>query len=423
LPAVRFVTPYYASIGHRRAWQAVAGWLRGIVATRASRRAALGRTVAAALGTESAIFATGSGRSAIALCLRAAGIGPGDEVLVSSYTCLAVATGVLAAGATPVYADINPDTLNVDIATVRAALTPRVRAVIVQHTLGKPAPVDAIAAIARERNAVVIEDCALAVGSRSGPNAVGTMADAAIFSMELSKTISSGWGGILAVHDRRLADAARVQYEALREPGYWSVSRDLWQTAISAWCHQPAIYDRFGKYVLYAGFRSGLFRRSTPADEYNGIVGQGFLQKMGGAQADLARLQWRDLPAVAETCVHNAAALRAALAELNVETPGAPTAGEVAVASRVSFIARDRPDIKQYFRARGIELGEWFNGPMSPVPTAPEFNYCPGSYPNAEKVAARVVNLPSHNRLSAADIQLIITELKAYHAQRSTASG
>lgn len=420
---MRFITPYYASIGYRRACQALVGWLRGIFVKRASRRAALARTVAGALGMESDVFATGSGRSAIALCLRAAGVGRGDEVLVSSYTCLAVATGVVATGATPVYADINPDTLNVDVDTVCAALTPRVRAVIVQHTLGKPAPVDAITAIAREHNAIVIEDCALAVGSRDGTRPVGTMADAAVFSMELSKTISSGWGGILVVHDDQLADAARIQYETVCEPGYLAVSRDLFQTAVSAWCHQPAIYDRFGKYVLYAGFRSRLFRRSTPANEHNGIVDDGFLLRMGGAQADLARLQWRDLPAVAATCVQNAAALRAALADLDVATPGAPTTDEVAVAPRVSFIARDRPSIKAYFRARGVELGEWFDGPMSPVPTAPEFNYRPGSYPNAEKVAARVVNLPSHSRLSAADIELIITELKAYYEQRNTASG
>lgn len=420
---MRFVTPYYASIDQGRAWQAVTCWLRGVVATRASRRAALARTVAAALGTESAIFATGSGRSAIALCLRAAGIGPGDEVLISSYTCLAVATGVVAVGATPVYADIDPDTLNVDADTVRKAMTPRVRAVIVQHTLGKPAPVAAILAIARERDAIVIEDCALAVGSRIGPSNVGTMADAAIFSMELSKTISSGWGGILAAHDRRLAEAVRALYDDLPEPGYWSASRDLWQTVISAWSHQAAIYDRLGKYILYLGFRAGLFRRSTPAEEYDGGVGRNFLHKMGGAQADLARLQWRDLPNIARSCTGNAAELRAALAALDIEAPGAPTAGEVGVAPRVSFLAQDRPDIMAYFLTRGIELGEWFDGPVSPVPTAPEFNYRPGSYPNAEKVAARVVNLPSHSRLNTADIRKIISELKAYHAQRSTPSG
>lgn len=413
----RFISLYYASISPGRALQSILYWLRGPFASRRKRRAALERVVAAKTGAR-AVFATGSGRSALTLCLRAAGIGPGDDVMVSAYTCLAVASGVVAAGARPVYADIAPGRLNMDADTVSAALTPRVRAVIVQHTLGEVAPVDAIAEVLRGRHVLLIEDCALAIGSQAASGPVGSRGDAAVFSMELSKTLSSGWGGILTVNQPQLASAAARIYQELPEQGYLAASRDLWQTAISAWCHQPEFYDRVGKYVLYGAFTTGLFRRSTPPEEYAGGFRPDFSRKLSGAIADLARLQWRDLDRIAARCAANARALRAALHELEIEMPAAGSAGTVAVAPRVSFVCPERADIMAYFRSRGIELGEWFDGPMSPVPTAPQFNYHPGSYPNAEQLARHVVNLPSHSRLRPADLAKITNTLNEYYAAR-----
>ena len=417
MSARRFITLYYASITSRRALQAILYWLRGAVVSRARRRAAFTRTVTTDTGARAA-FALGSARSALTLCLRGAGIGKGDEVVVSSYTCLAVASGVVAAGATPVYVDINPDTLNVDVDIVRAAVSPRTRAIIVQHTLGKPAPVAAIVEFARERDVLVIEDCALAIGSQLNGRAVGSFGDAAIFSLELSKTLSCGWGGVLTANDPQLAAGVQQVYEAVPERGYWAATRDLWQTAISAWSHRPEIYDRIGKYVLFAGFTSKLFRRSTPPEEYEGGFSSDFLQKMAGAQADLARLQWRDLTAITARCAQLAQSMRAALEDLGIESPGRPAAGELSVAPRVSFLADDRAEIITYFRERGIELGEWFDGPMSPVPTAPQFNYSPGSYPQAEAVARRITNLPCHSRLTDSDVDNIVETLKAYYGSR-----
>lgn len=365
-----------------------------------------------------AAFATGSGRSALTLCLRAAGIGPGDDVIVSSYTCLAVASGVVAAGARPVYTDIRAGTLNMDADAIAAVLTPSVRAVVVQHTLGEVAPMDAIAELLRGRGVLLIEDCALAIGSRGEAAPVGTRGDAAIFSLELSKTLSSGWGGILTVNEPRLAAAAAEVYADLPEQGYLAATRDVWQTAISAWCHQPEVYDRIGKYVLYAAFTAGVFRRSTPPEEYAGGFRPDFMQKMSGATADLARLQWQDLDTIAARCAANARALRAALRQMDIEMPGIVNEDGASVAPRVSFVCADRADIMAYFRSKGVELGEWFDGPMSPVPTAPQFNYHPGSYPNAEQLARHVVNLPSHSRLTHGDLSHIKNILNEYYAAR-----
>jgi perosamine synthetase len=357
----------------------------------------------------------------LAACLQSAGIGPGDEVILSSYTCLAVPTAVIAAGATPTYMDIDPETLNVDAGALSAALSPRVRAIVVQHTLGKVAPIDAILTQARQRGLLVIEDCALAVGSSINGRPVGTFGDAAVFSMELSKTVSCGWGGILFVRNRALAQRMEALYATLPEPRAAQSARDAWQTAISAWCHQPSLYDLIGKYVLHLFFKIGLFRRSTPAAEFDGRIGQGFMLRMSGAAARLAALQWRDFERIAKACEGHARRLRSLLEELRVSSPGAPAPGEISITPRVSFLVRHRSEIHAYFLAQGIELGEWFDGPMSPVPSSPLFNYHRGSYPNAEQVARHVVNLPCHSRISDSDLAHIETVLREF-ASRQPAS-
>lgn len=359
-------------------------------------------------------MATGSARSAITLALKAAKLQEGDEVIVSAYSCLAVPTGVIAAGGTPVYVDVDPVTLNADASAIAAAVTPRTRAVIVQHTLGKVAPVDGVRDALRGRRIVVIEDCALSLGSTSGGRAAGSMGDAAIFSMELSKTLTCGWGGLLVVHDASLATEARSIYETLPSPGFASETRDLWQTVISAWAHLPGVFPRLGKYVLHAGFTFGLFRRSTPAAELEGRVAGNFLEKIGGARARLAERQWRDLDRIARACIANAAALRSAIAEAGLPLVAAPDEGDMPVAPRVSFLVPDRAKAEAFFLEHGIELGSWFDGPMSPVPHSPRFNYSPGHYPNAERVAARVANLPCFSRLARRDLDHMIATLRAY---------
>lgn len=402
--------------------QAIGAWLASLVIPVRVSRAALARTIRQYLGCEE-VFLTGSGRGALALALRSAGIGVGDEVLLSSYTCLAVPTAVIATGATPVYSDIDLETLNVSVESTRAALSPRVRAIVVQHTLGKVAPIVELIALARENNMVVIEDCALAIGSTLDGRKVGTFGDAAIFSMELSKTLSCGWGGVLAVNDRSLAEKVAAHYQRTAEPGFWAASRDIWQTAISSLVYHPALIRTAGKYVMYAGYRAGLFRRSTPAAEFAGEPGANFSIRMGGPQARLARLQWQALDSVAATCARNAARLRMVLAECNVPTLAAPAGTELGVAPRVSFLVDDRARLVRHFADFGIEAGTWFDGPLSPLPKSPRFNYEDGRYQNASRIARQVINLPCHSRVTEADLQAMSVALHSFFHTSAVPAG
>ena len=411
----RATSLYYGSIGFSRAWRALWIALTSPANTAPARRAELGTAVNTALeANDTRTFAFGSARSALAAGLRAAGVGRGDEVVVSAYSCLAVPTGVIAAGATPVYCDIDPWTLNQTLDSILGVVTARTRAVVVQHTLGRVTPVADVVAALRPRGIVVIEDCALSVGSRSGDALAGSSGDAAVFSLELSKTLSSGWGGILLANDPVLAAAAASVYESVPEKRGSEARKDMLQTAISAWCHSPAVFDWLGKYALFFAFKFGWFRRSTPPAEFMGNVADDFMIRMGAPQARLAALQWRDLSRIAESCETNAMAIRAELTSLGVAAPGSPGRGDHAVSPRVSLLVSDRTRAVVFFERFGIELGRWFDGPMSPLPTAPAFNYSPGSYPNAERVAVQVVNLPCHSGVSRRGMRRMISALRRF---------
>jgi dTDP-4-amino-4,6-dideoxygalactose transaminase len=397
----------------QRALRALGLWATSWVAGSGHWRDELCTSVQKLLGSNS-IFSFGSGRSALATCLKAAKIGHGDEVVLSAFTCQAVPTAVLATGAVPVYVDINSHTLNVDVTGVISAFSHKTRAIIVQHTLGKIAPIQEIIDFAKNRGLLVIEDCALSVGSKINGKYIGTFGDAAIFSMELSKTISCGWGGILAVNNKDLAIAVSRDYATVLPTGFWRATCDLWQTVISAWSYHPRVFYLLGKYVLVACFRLRVFRLSTPDQESSGSIPGDFIRKLGTGQMRLATEQWRNLEHLAALCERNAKVIRSALLDLRLIVPGLPLSNEVSVAPRVSFLVFNRPVVQIYFEKKGIALGQWFDGPPAPLSRYELFNYQPECYPVAECLEAYIVNLPCHSAITTSDLRRIIEVLKSF---------
>jgi perosamine synthetase len=153
--------------------------------------------------------AVNSNTSGLVAAVGAAGVGPGDEVIVPPYTMSASATAVIAYHAVPVFADIEPDTFCLDPASVRARLTPRTKAIVVVDLFGQPADLDALMAIARERNLTVIEDAAQAPGARYRDRRVGAVTDLTVFSLNYHKHIHTGEGGVVTTASERLVE--RVQ--------------------------------------------------------------------------------------------------------------------------------------------------------------------------------------------------------------------
>ena len=153
----------------------------------------------------------GSGLSAIELALRAAGVGPGDQVLVPAYTWVATWLGVSRAGAQPVGVDVEPATYSIDPERIAESITPSTAAILPVHLRGEPADMDAISAIAAEHDLLVIEDAAQAHGARFRGRRVGGLGDAAAFSFYPTKNLGApGDGGAVTTDDDELADRVRL---------------------------------------------------------------------------------------------------------------------------------------------------------------------------------------------------------------------
>jgi dTDP-4-amino-4,6-dideoxygalactose transaminase len=173
----------------------------------------------------------------------AAGIGPGDEVITTPLTFCATVNAILHAGATPVLADIDPLTMNIDPARIEDCITPRARAILPVHFAGRPCEMDAIMGIAARHGLKVIEDCAHAIETEYHGLKAGTMGDFGCFSFYVTKNVVTGEGGmVLAQHE---ADIGRVKMLALH-----GMSKDAWHR------FGDAGYKHYQ--VVECGFKSGV---------------------------------------------------------------------------------------------------------------------------------------------------------------------
>ena len=166
--------------------------------------------------------AVNSGTTALHLALLAAGIRPGDVVLVPAYTFIATATAVLEAGGVPKFVDIDPETYNMDVTKLEEAITPEVRGIMPVHFAGRPADMDGIMAVAEKHGLFVVEDAAQAWGAEWNGRRVGAIGAAGGFSFQSSKNINAGEGGIILTNDETVAKFARSHHNCGRsEDGEW----------------------------------------------------------------------------------------------------------------------------------------------------------------------------------------------------------
>ncbi|MBN1149621.1 DegT/DnrJ/EryC1/StrS family aminotransferase, partial [candidate division WOR-3 bacterium] len=163
-----------------------------------------------------------NGSIALYLALKSCGIGPGDEVIVPAYTFIASASSVLDALAKPVFADIDPTTLNIDPSSVEDKISPDTRAIMPVHFAGRQADMVRIHKIAEKHNLRVIEDACQAWGSSYSGHTTGSLSDAACFSFQSSKNISSGEGGMIITKSQEIFSTARSLGNCGRsETGLW----------------------------------------------------------------------------------------------------------------------------------------------------------------------------------------------------------
>jgi dTDP-4-amino-4,6-dideoxygalactose transaminase len=188
--------------------QAVLEVLESGMLVQGARTAKLEEKFAAVCGTKYAV-ATSSGTTALHIALLAHGIGPGDEVITTSFTFMASVSSILYTGAKPVFVDIQADTFNIDPNLVEMAVTPKTKAILPVHLYGYPCDMDALTSIANKHNLLIIEDACQAVGACYMGQTVGSFGTGC-FSLYATKNIMAGEGGMITTSDEAFAQTCRM---------------------------------------------------------------------------------------------------------------------------------------------------------------------------------------------------------------------
>lgn len=163
--------------------------------------------------TSSHVLLTGSATTALEQTAMVIGVGPGDEVIMPSYTFVSTANAFVLRGATPVFVDVRADTLNIDETKIEAAITPKTRAICVVHYAGVPCNMDVIMAIAERHQLVVIEDAAQAFLSTYNGRYLGTIGHLGCFSFHYTKNVMAGEGGAVCINDARFLERCMITWE------------------------------------------------------------------------------------------------------------------------------------------------------------------------------------------------------------------
>ncbi len=310
--------------------------------------AALEREAAAFCGVEEAV-GVASGTDALLLSLSAAGVGLGDEVIVPAFSFIATADVVSLLGATPVFADIEPDSFNLDAESARARVTPRTKAIVPVHLYGRPAAMEGVLALARERGLAVVEDCAQAMGARWEGVPVGSLGDYGCLSFFPSKNLGGcGDGGMILVNDREKAERLRM----LRAHG----SRRKYHSEVQGW--------------------------NSRLDEL---------------QAAVLRVKLPHLPAWNDARRARASAygkLLAGLVEVPEVVPGH-------MFHQYTVRVADRERVAQALARAGVQTFVYYPVPLHLQPMYAHLGYRAGALPEAERAAREALSLPMFPELRA----------------------
>jgi dTDP-4-amino-4,6-dideoxygalactose transaminase len=350
-------------------------------------------------------IATNSGRAAILLALRTLGIGGGDEVVIPSFVCGAVADAILCAGARPVLADANPDDGNMECAKLKFCLSPMTKAIIAVHYQGLPCDIDEISEVAKTRGVFLIEDCAHAVGSMHSSRKVGTIGDFAIFSFGPDKAMTTGLGGMLGTPKREFADAAKA---IVSNEGKTS-DAGLRKTFVEVRLAQSRLSYGIASqsYLLADRLISSLSRR----DHRFNLTPISLL----GARLGIAQLSL--LSRVVEARRRNADRVRSIIdahTSLRSVEHSATKEPSLLRLTALSRRRRTRETLSLEFKRRGIEAGpiDW-REPLHQSPVYSKVCRLPTTYDGTDSFCNRFINLPVHPYLTESDfsrMKKVLTE-------------
>jgi dTDP-4-amino-4,6-dideoxygalactose transaminase len=307
-----------------------------------------------------------SGTDALILALRACGVQPGDEVLLPPFTFVATGSAVSALGAKPVFADIRPDTYNIDPAELERRVTPRTRAVVAVHLYGLPADMDPILAFAKSRKLPVIEDNAQAIGATYKGRRTGSLGDVACLSFYPTKNLGAyGDAGMvvtnsaeLAARIRTLRDHGQTAKYLSSEPGLNSRLDEIQAAILSVKLHHLANWQR---------------ARQAHAEEYNRLFSQ--------------------LP--------------------GVMPPLAPEGFEH-VYHQYTIRIEQRNALQKFLRERKVGSAVYYPYPLHLQPLYTALGHKAGDFPHAERAAQEVLSLPMYPELLKEQIARVVETIAEF---------
>lgn len=332
-------------------------------------------------GAQKALLTT-SGTTALEMATLLCGLKKGDEVLVPSFTFSSTATAIVLTGATPVFVDIRPDTMNIDETKLEAAITDRTRAIMAVHYAGVACEMDTIMDIAARHGLKVIEDAAQGVMSTYKGRALGTIGDFGCYSFHETKNYSMGEGGALIIRDPENNDAAEI----LREKGTNRARFFRGQVDKYTWVDYGSSYLPSDMNAAY------LWAQLQEADRINDDR-LAIWNKYSQAFAPLAEAGRVEVPTIPEGCVHNAHMYYLKLRDLE---------------DRTAFI--------QYLKDNGI-VAVFHYIPLHSAPAGLKFGRFHGEDVYTTRESDRLVRLPLYYGLTEADQQHVIDTALAYFAQ------
>lgn len=333
------------------------------------------------VGSEYAV-AVNSCTAALHLALVAAeSISPGDEVITTPFTFIATANVILHVGAKPVFVDIRPDTFNIDVEKIEAAITPRTKVIMPVHYAGQPCEMDEIMEIARKYNLLVIEDAAHAVATEYKEKKVGAIGDVTCFSFYATKNLVTGEGGMVTTDDEELAEKIRIL-------SLHGMSKDAWKryTTAGSWYYE----------VIYPGYKCN----------------------MTDIQASLGLQQLKELGIFQKRREEIAKAYNEAFFDLDaIESPFVKPDVKHAWHLYVIKIVPekfklDRDQFIEALKAEKIGTSVHFI-PVHLHPYYREtFGFKRGDFPVTEKTYERVISLPLYPKMSDEDIEDVIEAVR-----------
>jgi dTDP-4-amino-4,6-dideoxygalactose transaminase len=319
---------------------------------------------AAFLGTKFFV-GVGNGTDAIELALAAAGVGPGDEVITTTHTAVATVSAIVEVGAVPVLVDVEPRFYTLDPAKAAKAVTSKTKAIVPVHIYGQACDLDAFQALAKEKNLVLIEDCAQAHGARYGKKRLGSIGSAGCFSFYPTKNLGAlGDGGGIATSDPALAEKLRL----LRQYG--------WKE----------------RYV------SAIHGRNTRLDEL---------------QAAILRVKLKHLEKENQTRRTLAETYREELASLKEVALPETRAGSEHVFHLFALLTEKRDALLAHLKKQNIQTMVHYPMPVHLQPGYAKLARF-SAMPEAEKVAQQELSLPMHPYLRQEDVLTVCKEIRAF---------